>query len=187
MIDFLNSWGILTQEEVTGLYEISKRRELEKGDFLIREGSVCDEVAFVESGILRSFYTDEEGVEFTYCLSFPNRFMNAYSSYITGNPTVENIQAISPTKLMVFRKTDVTDYLVESPNWVMLQKFIAEQQYLGLEQRLFSYQKDDATKRYLDLIENYPEYVQQVPLLYLSSYLGISQRHLSRIRKEVSY
>jgi DNA-directed RNA polymerase specialized sigma subunit len=28
-----------------------------------------------------------------------------------------------------------------------------------------------------------PDYLQKVPLKYLASYLGITQRHLSRLRK----
>jgi len=36
-------------------------------------------------------------------------------------------------------------------------------------------------------MKNQPEYIQHIPLQYLASYLGVSQRHLSRIRKEISF
>ncbi len=39
----------------------------------------------------------------------------------------------------------------------------------------------------MDLLTNHPEYIQQIPLQYLASYLGITQRHLSRIRKEITF
>ncbi|MNT98592.1 hypothetical protein D3C72_2412100 [compost metagenome] len=60
-------------------------------------------------------------------------------------------------------------------------------QYLELEKRLFIFQKDKAKKRYIDLLENQPGYVQKIPLQYLASYLGITPRHLSRLRKEIQY
>ncbi|MNL38520.1 hypothetical protein D3C87_1607400 [compost metagenome] len=62
---------------------------------------------------------------------------------------------------------------------------IAEQQYLELENRLFLFQKEKAKERYIDLLKNQPLYVQQIPLQYLASYLGITPRHLSRLRKEI--
>ncbi|MNY26270.1 hypothetical protein D3C86_1601080 [compost metagenome] len=64
---------------------------------------------------------------------------------------------------------------------------IAEQQYLELEKRLFLFQKEKAKKRYMDLLENQPDYVQQIPLQYLASYLGITSRHLSRLRREIVF
>ena len=42
-------------------------------------------------------------------------------------------------------------------------------------------------QRYGNLIKNQPEYIQNIPLQYVASYLGITQRHLSRIRKEITF
>ncbi len=47
-------------------------------------------------------------------------------------------------------------------------------------------QKETAKKRYEDLLKNQAALLQLIPLNYLSSYLGITQRHLSRIRKSLS-
>jgi hypothetical protein len=64
---------------------------------------------------------------------------------------------------------------------------MAEQQYIELERRFFQFQKNTAAQRYKELLINQPEYVQNIPLQYLASYLGITQRHLSRIRSEVAF
>jgi CRP-like cAMP-binding protein len=69
---------------------------------------------------------------------------------------------------------------------VQLLRFIAEQQFLEMERRYIQLQRDHAVKRYTTLLQQQPEYLQKIPLQYLSSYLGISQRHLSRIRKEIA-
>lgn len=64
---------------------------------------------------------------------------------------------------------------------------IAEEQYLELEKRVFQLQKETASQRYANLIKDHPEFIQQLPLHYLASYLGITQRHLSRIRNQISF
>lgn len=184
MIEFLRSLDMLSEDEIADAAEHSTRRILPKDSFFVREGSVCREVAFIQSGILRSFYTNEEADEITYCIMFAPSFMTAYSSLITGQPTVENIQAVTEAELWVLPKDYIEDQSKDSLNWLRLQKYLSEQEYLELEQRIISYQKDDARQRYQDLVERHPDYLQQIPLQYLASYLGISQRHLSRIRSE---
>jgi len=184
---FLKDFNVLTDIEINNFLQMGKIRHLSKGDFFIREGKLCKEVAFINSGILRTFFTPESGEEITYCITFPNTLVTAYSALITSLPTLENIQAVSSCELLVVQKTDVDQLSQSSLNWTRFFKIIAEQQYIELEKRLFLFQKEKAKKRYIDLLENQPAYIQQIPLQYLASYLGITPRHLSRLRKEIVF
>ena len=185
--NYLKSFNILTNEEIENFVQLCTKKDLKKADYFIREGEICKEVAFILSGTLRSYYVTEKGEEITYCITFPNNLITAYSSFITGQSTPENIQAISAVELMVVRKDTIDDLALKNPNWVKFLKVVAEQQYVELEKRIFQLQKSNAAQRYSDLLKNQPAYIQHIPLQYLSSYLGITQRHLSRIRKEISF
>ncbi|WP_375560509.1 Crp/Fnr family transcriptional regulator [Bernardetia sp. OM2101] len=184
---YLQTFEVLSETEIDDFVKNTTPKKLTKSDFFIREGEICKEIAFIKSGTFRSFYTSNKGEEFTYCIMFPNNFLAAYSSFIRGEPTSENIQAITETELLVISKNKVDNLLQENINWLKVFKIIAEQQYIELEKRVFQLQKDNAVQRYKDLIENQPQYIQQIPLNYLASYLGITQRHLSRIRKEITF
>ena len=185
--NYLKSFNILTDDEIENFILITTKRDLNKADYFIRQGETCKEVAFVLTGTFRSFYISDKGEEITYCITFPNNLMTAYSSFITGQSTDENIQAITSVALLIIPKNKI-DYLAsENPNWIKFLKIVAEQQYIELEKRIFQLQKNDAFHRYMDLIKNQPEYIQNIPLKYLASYLGITQRHLSRIRREISF
>lgn len=185
--NYLKAFNILAEDEIENLIQLTKKRSLKKLDYFIREGEICKEVAFVLTGSFRSFYVSSKGQEITYCITFPNNLMTAYSSFITGQTTAENIQAITAVELLIIPKYKFDDLVLKSPNWTKFLKIVAEQQYIQLESRIFQLQKDNAIQRYADLINNQPEYIQNIPLKYLASYLGISQRHLSRIRKEISF
>lgn len=113
--------------------------------------------------------------------------MTAYSSFITGQTTDENIQAITAVEMLLIPKNKIDELALKNPNWVKFLKIIAEQQYIELEKRIFKLHKYNALQRYSDLIKNQPEYIQNIPLHYLALYLGITQRHLSRIRSEISF
>lgn len=184
---FFKSFNILTDVEIDDLIKIASRKTLKKAEYFIREGETCNKVSFVLSGSLRSYYTSDKGEEITYCITFPNSLMTAYSSFLTAQPTQENIQAITQTELLIINKKKFEDLTQQNANWIYFLKTIAEQQYIELEKRIFLLQKSDATKRYADLVKNQPEYIQKIPLQYLASYLGITQRHLSRIRKEFTF
>lgn len=186
LIHFLQQLHIFSEAEAIAIAGLFTPRNLQKDEYLVREGAPCTEIAFIESGIFRSFYTDEQGGEFTYCFRFPDDFIAAYSSFISGNPSVEYIQAISTACIWTLPKSAVDEQAVTNPKWVQLLRFIAEQQFLEMERRYIQLQRDHAVKRYTTLLQQQPEYLQKIPLQYLSSYLGISQRHLSRIRKEIA-
>lgn len=185
--EYLEKFGHLSECDIRSLLTLVRSRKLKKGDFFIREGQVSMEVGFLVSGFVRSYYTVNSGEEITYCFRFPNDMIAAYSSFITGNKTEENLQAISEVELLVFSKQELNKLTNDSLNWTKFLKEMAELQYIELEKRIFLLQKTTALQRYEDLLQNQPEYVQKIPLQYLASYLGITQRHLSRIRKEVVF
>lgn len=184
--EYFESFRVLTEEEIETIIPLFVPRKLKKFDFFVQEGERCAEIAFIESGVFRSYYLSGEGEEITYCFRFQNELMAAYSSFITGNGSLENMQALCPSELWVIKKSKLEE-VAESPNWTKFLRIIAEKNYLELEQRVFQLQRENAQKRYETLLRNQPEYIQQIPLQYLSSYLGITQRHLSRIRKAISF
>ncbi len=183
---YFRDFNVFSGEEIKHVTRLFTAKTLEKSEFFIKEGEKCNEIAFVQSGIFRSYYTTPEGNDITYCFQFPNNLMASYSSFITGNASMETMQAISKAELLIIKKEKIEKLVDKSHNWTRFLKIIAEQQYLELEKRVFDLQKDNALQRYNSLFQNQPEYIQEIPLQYLASYLGITPRHLSRIRKEVS-
>jgi len=184
---YFRSFGIFTESEITSVVQLFEFRKLNKGDYFVRENQKCREVAFIQSGVFRSYYTSSQGDDITYCFRFPNELIAAYSSFITGNPSVEAMQALSAVELLVIQKSKLDTLVKESPIWTQFLKIIAEQQYLELEKRVFQLQKETAAQRYASLVKNQPQFILQIPLQYLASYLGITQRHLSRIRKDIVF
>ena len=183
---FFQQFNILTAAELDQIDNFLINRSLKKGDFLIREGKVCEEIVLVKSGILRSFYYSDKAEEITYCLTFPGNLMTAFSSFITGNPTEESIQALTDVELVVIKKENLEKLYQSGNAWLRLGKHMSELQYIGLENRIFSYQKYSARKRYEELLTKQSEFIRKIPIQYLASYLNITPRHLSRLRREIS-
>jgi CRP-like cAMP-binding protein len=187
VIKVFETINIIDHSALARLDEHMELRHLKKGEFFIQAGEKCKEIAFVNSGMLRSYYLTESGEDFTYCVRFEHDFMSAYSSYITGQPAVEYIQALVDTELYIIQKSFIEAQAESDHNTSKLMRFFAEQYIIELELRVFSYQKENAKKRYEYMLENHPKYLSEIPLQHLASYLGITQRHLSRIRKDFNH
>lgn len=183
--NYLRSYQILSNDELEMIESKVKLKRLKKGDYFIKEGQTSKQIAFVVSGLLRSYYHSSSLEEVTYCFSFANTFTGAYTSFLSQDKTVLNIQALTDSILLSISKEDVLTLEQSSYNWLKLFKKIAEEEFVATEKRIFLLQKESAENRYLDMQANHPEYIKQIPLNFLASYLGITKRHLSRIRRAV--
>ena len=183
MKEFLHSFGILANEEIDSFIELLVPKTLKKGEFFIKEYITYKHVAFIKKGAFRSFYYSSQEEDVTYCFTFENAFLTAYSSLITQSPATENIEAITNSELLMISKKNLDLLESKSPNWTKMYRRIAESEYIKLEKRIFLLQRESAESRYSDLVNNQPLYINSIPLNYLASYLGITTRHLSRIRK----
>lgn len=67
-----------------------------------------------------------------------------------------------------------------------LGRQLMERQLLSLENWLISAGSPKAKERYLTLIKEHPELLQNVPLKHIASYLWITPQSLSRIRREMT-
>lgn len=186
MINYLKSFRILSNEDIDLFLSLTTIKKIKKEDFFIKEGRTCKEVGFVTKGLLRSFYYSSSGEEITYCFTFKNSFVTAYSSFISQTHTQENIEALTDVEILLISKKHIEQLELSNTNWLRVFKKIAEKEYIKMENRIFLLQKESAEIRYNNLLLNHPEYLKHIPLRYLASYLGVTQRHLSRIRGRIT-
>ncbi|NSL86104.1 Crp/Fnr family transcriptional regulator [Chitinophaga solisilvae] len=187
IVQYLNPFNVLPPEEVALLENLGHPASLAKGAYLIKEGAVCHKIAIISSGILRSFYTDQEGRDITNCFTFPNEVAAAYTSLITRNPSLENIVALTDCEMVMIDYSELSALYSRNIHWQHLGRLIAESEFIFAEKKLMMLKTFSARDRYLHLVKEHPDYIRQIPLQYLASYLAITPQHLSRIRKELQF
>ncbi|KQO24777.1 cyclic nucleotide-binding protein [Flavobacterium sp. Leaf82] len=183
MKSVFQSIQVLSQNELNLLEDLITFRKLKKGELLLKENQVCNEIVFIKKGILRSYFFNHQGDEITNCFAFENEFMASFSSFITQNIAEENIQALADTDLQILSRESLEKLYKLGIQWQEIGRKLTEMEYVTLQKRMISFQKLSGTQRYIELYQNHQEYLQMIPLQYLASYLGVTPRHLSRIRK----
>ncbi|GAA4459967.1 Crp/Fnr family transcriptional regulator [Nemorincola caseinilytica] len=163
------------------LGRVTKRRSAGKGQYLLRVGERCNELCFVEKGLLRGYYMEGER-EVTNWLALDGEFAASFYSFVARVPSVESIEALEPTEMLLLPYDELQRLYKDLPETERLGRVITENYYVKLEGRLLGLQFKTVRERYDQLLANNPMLVQRAPLGYIASYLGITQETLSRIR-----
>lgn len=175
----------ISEADLDYMLSLFKPLMLKKDDYFLEIGKRCNQVAFIKSGMLRIYYPNDKGEETTCYFSLPNEFVTSFSSFTTGNRSIENIQAILPTEIFVIEKQDLEMLYKKIPVTQEFGRKAAENLSIIMEKRISLFLNNSADERYQFLLSQNPILIQTVPLQYLASFLGISPQHLSRLRKNI--
>ncbi len=179
--DFLVDTLDFNDGQLMQLDQVVNAVTLQKNDYLIKAGSICGFIGFVESGVLRS-YILKEGNEFNVDFYLPGSFVSSYTSFLTRQPTNTNIQALSGSAICTISYPDYNNLLKTGVEWYRLGKLIADTLFLKKCKREKSLLMDSAGDRYHLLLKTYPQIEQLVAQYHIASYVGIKPESLSRIK-----
>ncbi|MBW8361265.1 MAG: Crp/Fnr family transcriptional regulator [Kaistella sp.] len=176
---------LLTEEHVSEIMAAHERIEVCKGHFLLEEGKTANEYFVLESGLVRAFVNDYNGNEITTEFFTVNDIVIQPASLFQRTASQENIQSVNDAVLwkIDFDIFQELFYKFEGfPEWGRLW---FSYQLFFVKQRSIEMITQSASERYLKLLKEKPQIIQQAPLKYIASYLGITDTSLSRIRKEI--
>ncbi|WP_353779099.1 cyclic nucleotide-binding domain-containing protein [Winogradskyella sp. 3972H.M.0a.05] len=158
---------------------------LKKGDYLLQAGSICREMAFIESGYLR-MYDIADGKEITFWIGSSGKFITSLSSFVFQTSNFWNIQAVTDCKLQVINRTQHFQLCETQPKWLEFDNLLLAHSFALLEQSMFAQLHTTAQQRFENLLHNEPDLFNNVPLQYIASMIGITPESLSRLRKNLS-
>ena len=185
IVSTLNKFVKLSDEEVEALYPRVQLQKLDKNTFFVNQGQVADYIAFVRSGYLRVFFNND-GDEITRDISNVNSFMTAFTSFITKKPSFEIVCTITDCELLLISREDLNYLYQHYNNWQMIGRMVVEEMFVRSQKRVYSLLTKTAEERYMRLMADKPDVLQNVPLQYIASYLGITSQSLSRLRRKIS-
>ncbi|WP_310557446.1 Crp/Fnr family transcriptional regulator [Flavobacterium sp.] len=183
---FLINVTPISEKDFENGFQYFRKIILKKGEYFVKENTICKQIAFINFGSLRIFYSNENLEDTTSCFCTENNLTSAYKSFIVQEPSKLSIQALEETELWVITYDDLQKLYVESPIWGKIGRLIAEREYIGMEKYASVLNNETAKIKYLRLMNEQPQIIQKVANQYIASYLGITNRTLSRIKLEIS-
>jgi CRP-like cAMP-binding protein len=179
-----NILHLTPQEETIDLIASSfDEFPLEKGEFLVKQGKVGGYFIMLE-GYLRAYTFTDKGDEVTTYFYPPNRVVFEAASFFGGNPSSENIQAISSCKGYHTSFQKLNEMFHTWPEFREFGRTALVKEFVAYKQRMLSMINKSAEERYAELIQNNKDLFLHAQLKHIASYLGMTDTSLSRIRRE---
>lgn len=179
---FAGEYAYPTEE--TLLSSKFKRINVRKNSILLAAGEVCQYAYFINKGCLRTYFITEKGEEKTRYIAFENKFVSAFSSFITQAKSAEYIQALEDSALLRIRQNDFYKLVKIDPVFAKLYRESLEQAQVFATWRIETMISMTAKERYEDLLERMPEVILRLSNKHVASFLGITQESLSRVKKK---
>lgn len=178
---YINKFLPLSEDATKAILSVCVTQQLSKKKHLFRTGEVCNHIHFIEKGFARVYYL-LDGREITSWFAKEGEIISATDSLFTGITSEYNIQMIEDSEIISIDYRKIELLFNDFPEIERLARLITIETYLRLDERVKQMIFHTPEERYLLLLKTFPDIVLRVPLGYISSYLGVTQETLSRIR-----
>lgn len=175
----------LTDKEWEVCKKNFRTRSLRKKQFLLQEGEICDDIAFIEEGALFSYSTDEKGNQHVMQFGFDGWWIADLHSFFTKTPSTLNIETLEDSELLLIDRKHHEQLMDTVYGYERYQRIIIQNAYVAIQQRLENALGLTAEEKYSRLLDQNPEFMNRVPLHLVASYLGMSPETLSRVRRQM--
>ncbi len=158
---------------------------LKKNEYFLKQGHHRHYLAFVCTGCLRTFHTDQTGREITMQFSLPNWWTGEKTNFNFSKVAKFSVQALENTTILRSERIKWEAAVESMPALAKWYLFHLRKSFDLSAQKLIDSQIKTAEENYLSLLQHAPEIIQRIPQHYIASYLGIKPQSLSRIRKNI--
>jgi CRP-like cAMP-binding protein len=173
----------VSDEDISFLLSWAEKRDLKKGEPLLKEGEVCRAFYLVDNGYLRSWY-NKDGIAISLNFTFEGEFAGNLKSVKSRQASELTIEAGENVSVWIFNLDLIAEQFNQLPQLSNFVRRVVVQLLLASEEHSNLFKMYTPTERYLYIEKNKPKLLQRVSLSQLASYLGVTRETLSRIRRK---
>jgi CRP-like cAMP-binding protein len=137
-------------------------------------------------GIFRIYYHDPKTDTDKNLFFFSeNQFVVSFRSFISQNPCLYYIEAMEDSEIVFISYKDLSSLYETYLNWAKFGRLLAELFFAYAQSRTEEFVFFSHEERYKRLLEEHPNIIERIPSYHISSFLGITNPSLSRMRKRL--
>ncbi|MEY4885658.1 MAG: hypothetical protein RL151_967, partial [Bacteroidota bacterium] len=157
---------------------------MKRKEFLLKQGQVARDLAFVVDGCLRAFALDDNGFEHILQFAPTGWWISDMSSVISRRESLLNVDSIKPSQVLLLSREDQLTLFDEVPRLERYFRVLTENGLVSSRMRLIENLSLTARQRYQRFCQTYPNLINEIPQKYIASFIGVTPEFLSKIRGE---
>ena len=182
LIHYIRRYIDISDDELDIFHSYLKPKLVQKKEFLLKEGQVCNSRYFIIKGCLRLFYIDKKAKEQIIHFGIDSWWITDYESLINRKPSHLYIQAIEDTELLFLEKDAFEALCKELPKTERFFRMIMEKTYIAAQKRIEYMFSLSGEEMYQTFIAANPDFAQRVPQYMIASMLGLTPEFISKVR-----
>lgn len=183
---YLNYIHPLPNEVYQHFIALFEERQYPKGSYFAEENNYEAKFGILIKGVTRAFFRNKDGIEYNKTFDVPLSIIGAYSSLVTGQKNLINIQVLTNSTILVADYPTIVNLYNQYPALERFSRKLSEGYFVAKEKREIELVLLDADARYEIFKNTFPTLEQLIPQYHIASYLGVTPTQLSRIRKKIA-
>jgi CRP-like cAMP-binding protein len=182
---FVESFGPLSSDDRNVLRSVLTIQRVGRGHYLWKAGQRCEDIFFVNDGLVRLFFFDERGDEITVHLINDKNFVADPGTFSTSAPLAVSALVEKASEIIMLDRQAQKKLEHEFFDWRVLLRKIVERslfEKVKLRNRLV---QAAAKERFEIFLSTFPGDANYLKAADVASFLGISQFTLSHLKKEL--
>ncbi len=179
--ELARNYSTMTHDELDILESILVPRKYAKGEMILKEGQICEDIFYIEKGLIRQFYYKNDK-ELTEHIGSDGEIFMCIESLFKEEPTHLQVEALEPSIIYSLPKLRLEQVALHNVNIQILYRKILEESLIISQVHADLVRFETAQNRYQRLCKMKPQVVLRAPLVYIASYLQMTPETLSRVR-----
>lgn len=163
-----------------------ERHEYKRHEFFCRTGDGSTRLGYIETGGVQYILADSDGGIHTVGFGFEDDFAVDYSSFLQSRSPIVDIRALENCVIYTITRRQFDEFMEKNMSTQRLGRRMSEELFITTYERLLATYTLTPEQRYLNLLAEYRDILNRVPMKIIASFIGIAPESLSRIRQRIA-
>jgi len=184
--DVIYKYYNVDESSLSILYNLAEIKHFKKNEIILPIGKTANNICILYTGVVIAYFLDENGNAYNKNIFLENDLVGSTVSYLTNAPSKFALEALEECIIISFNYKKYRELIFNNDNFKNYYiSYLEKQWIIEKEKREIDIVMKDASVRYEEFLEQYPNIDKKIPLNHIASHLGITPRQFSRIRKAI--
>jgi len=181
---FSMSFVSLPNEELEALAAILRRKDVYKGEIVVKEGDVVRDIIYIQSGLLRQYYYKDDR-DITEHFACEKQGALCIISLFRQEATKLIVEALESGVIYFIPYAKLIEISQKYPLLAIFLRKMLEASLIISQEKADSWRFETARERYNRFVVEFPEAARRASINHIASYLLMTPESLSRVRAGV--